>query len=174
MKILHAHTYVSPRHKPDLTPAEAEVRRISYALKTDDSQACAAAGMAMARLIRSRRCVLVPVPDSRGQTARNRLLCYAIERLHPGAVTVDILCSAPRESQCRLDHAGRHRLAADEIPVTACPIRLPRSLSRTAVYLVDNVCCTGATIEACRRAAATVLPNAIHGLVYARTGQAAA
>ena len=174
MKITRAHVYVSRRAKPDMTPCEAEIREISYALKADNAEARATAAVAMAgRLRRHRACLLVPVPDSQGCTITSLRLCRAIQVLHPWASILDVLCGAPHESQCRLDHEGRHRLTADQIEVTARPADVPRGYENTVVYLVDNVCCTGAPLEACRRAVAAVLRNDIRGLVYARTKQKA-
>jgi len=171
MKIKHARLYVSRREKPGLTPYETGVRTISHALKEDDPQARAMAAQAMAGKLRCRRCLLVPVPGSNGHTTRNHALCAAIQLRRPEAVVLDLLQGVPRESQCQRDRDNRHRFTAGQIRVTAKPVAVPRSYEKAVLCLVDNVCCTGATLEACRRATAKVLNNEIHGLVYARTKQ---
>ena len=171
MKIKHARLYVSRREKPDLTPYEASVRVLSYALKEGHPQACAMAALAMGGKIKVRRCLLVPVPDSNGRTFKNLELCGAIHRHRPGAVILNLRQGFPRESQCQRDKDGKHRFTADQIKVTARQVEVPKGYEKTVVYLVDNVYCTGATLEACRREAATVLTNEIRGLVYARTKQ---
>lgn len=171
MKIKHAQLYVSRREKPGLTPHETGVRTISHALKEDDPQARAMAALAMAGKIRCHRCLLVPVPGSNGHTIRNHALCAAIQLCKPEAVILDLLQGVPRESQCQRDRDNRHRFTADQIKVTAKSVAVPRVYGNVVLYLVDNVCCTGATLEACRRAVAKVLNNEIHGLVYARTKQ---
>ena len=170
MKIQHAHVYVSKRGKPDMTPDEATVRDVSHAIKVDNPQACKIAAIAMAgKIRRHRHCLLVPVPDSQGCTTKNLRLSRAIQALAPSAKMLDMLHGAPRESQCQRDREGRHRFTADQIPVKARSVKVPAGYEKVMVYLVDNVCCTGATLEAGRRAVATVLQNEIRGLVYART-----
>ena len=171
MVIKYARLYVSRREKPDLTPYEASVRVLSYALKEGNPQACAMAALAMSGKIRVRRCLLVPVPDSNGRTFKNLELCGANHRRKPGAVILNLLQGFPRESQCQRDRDGKHRFTADQIKVKARQVAVPKGYETAVVYLVDNVCCTGATLEANRRAVASVLTNEIRGLVYARTKQ---
>ena len=101
MVIKYARLYVSRREKPDMTPYEASVRVLSYALKEGNPQACAIAALAMGGKIRVRRCLLVPVPDSNGRTFKNLELCGAIHRHKPGAVILNLLQGFPRESQCQ-------------------------------------------------------------------------
>ena len=171
MKIKHAQFYISRREKPGLTPYETGVRTISHALKDDDPQARAMAALAMAGKLRCRRCLLVPVPGSNGRTIRNHALCAAIQLRKPETVILDLLQGVPRESQCQRDRDNRHRFTAYQIRVTAKAVAVPCCYGKAVLYLVDNVCCTGATLEACRRATATVFNNEIRGLVYARTKQ---
>ena len=171
MKIKYARLYVSRREKPDMTPYEAGVRVVSRALKECCPQAITVAALAMSGKIKVRRCLLVPVPDSNGRTFKNLELCGAIHRHKPDAVILNLLQGFPRESQCRRDREGKHRFTADQIRVKARQVEVPRGYEKAVVYLVDNVCCTGATLEANRRAVASVLKNDIRGLVYARTKQ---
>lgn len=167
MKLMSARVYVSRREKPNLSVPEEQTRFISHALKTCCPEAVTVAALAMSGKIRSRRSLLVPVPDSNARNFQNLELCGAIHRHRPEAVILNILQGFPRESQCRRDREGRPRFTADQIKVAARPIGVPAGYEKAVVYLVDNVCCTGATLEACRRAAATVLANEIRGLVYA-------
>ena len=106
-----------------------------------------------------------------GHTIRNHALCTALQRLKRGTVVLDLRQSVARDSQCQRDRDNRHRFTAGQIKVTAKSVAIPRGYGNVVLYLVDNVCCTGATMEACRRATAKVLNNEIRGLVYARTKQ---
>jgi hypothetical protein len=68
MRIIAAHQYVSPRSRP-ITPEEAEVRRLAYALKIPTAEACTIAAQALAPLLDSAEApathiVLMPVPAS--------------------------------------------------------------------------------------------------------------
>ena len=78
MNILAARKYPNPRNGP-LSPAEAETRRLAYAIKDPRSRVVDfdTAAREMARLIET-PCWLVPIPN--GPPHRNSLLACP----HPG------------------------------------------------------------------------------------------
>ncbi len=91
MKILAARKYKSLRQGP-LTLAEAETRRIAYAIKDPRSPSSDfdTAAAEMARLIQT-PCWLVPIPASDGSTRANAILASLIARRRPGAQVAQAL-----------------------------------------------------------------------------------
>ncbi len=162
MTILAASKYPNPRNG-SLSRAEAETRRLAYAIKDPRSPARdfeTAAGE-MAALIQT-PCWLVPIPDSTGSTRANTILAAHIARHRPGAqIAKAIRRTRPIESQC-----SRHRrnLAATPPEEHHLKAALP-SLCHRQIYFVDNVATSGNTM----RAAFAAL-NRGAGLVFADAG----
>ena len=149
MQILAAHKYHSPRNGP-LTPEQAEIRRISYAIKTIAAPSVDfhTAAAAMASLI-SGPCWLVPIPNSTGNTDANTKLAAEIARLCPGAQVVKAITRAkPIESQCTRHKAGLGPIAQDAHNFR----RTPRLLTLRQTYFVDNVATSGNTLAAAHAA----------------------
>ena len=149
MNILAAHKYHTPRNGP-LTTAQAEVRRIAYAIKDPacDSRDLDTAGTAMASLIVG-PCWLIPIPNSRGDTEANTKLAHAIANHCPGAqIAKAITRTQPIQSQCE-----RHKNALGPIPPDQHHIaRTRKTLTLRQTYFVDNVTTSGTTLQAARDA----------------------
>jgi len=172
MKILAARKYPNPRHGP-LSRAEAETRRLAYAIKDPRSPArdFETAACEMAALITA-PCWLVPVPASDGSTRANTILAAHIARhvatLNPQPLALN-LCqvapalrrTAPTESQC-----ARHRRNLPPTPPDAHGLKATLwSLGCRQVYFVDNVATSGNTMRA-----AYAAMNRGAGLVFADAG----
>ena len=162
MNILSARRYVSTRERA-LTPDEAETRRMAYALKLPAGADgdFIRAGSELAALVNT-PCVLVPVPDCRGETLVNSRLCRAIAtNLGPACRIRDCLYRiAPIQSQCE-----RHRARLGPLPAAAHGIRRRKNAMfdvSMPVYCVDNVVTSGNTLSACKMAISTA-----RGLVFA-------
>ncbi len=162
MNIIAARRYVSPRSRA-LTVEEAETRRLAYAIKEagcpDGDLRQAARDMAACIW---GNCVLVPVPNSQGDTAANRRLANAIAAELGGATRVmDCLTRQhPIESQ-----RERHRRKLGPIRAEAHGITRRRGVFfrvGVPVYCVDNVTTSGNTLAACRLAISIA-----RGLVFA-------
>ena len=161
MNTIAAHKYVSPRTRP-LTPEEAEVRRIAYALKVPTAEACEIAARALAPLLDAAetpgiRIVLMPVPASTGSTDANRQLANElaaqIHRRYPDRrvqVKIAVGRKHPVESSC----VRRKRRVCGLRGREHAFIRVagPLTANGTAYYFVDNMATTGATLAACRAA----------------------
>ena len=163
MRIIAAHKYVSPRSRP-ITPEEAEVRRLAYALKIPTSEACTTAAQALAPLLDSAEAtgthiVLMPVPASTGTVDANRHianeLAAEIHRRYPARrvqVKVTVGRQHPVESSCV---RRRRSMAAAGLPLEEhAMIRVagPLTATNTAYFFVDNMATTGTTLLACRLA----------------------
>ena len=112
MKTLSARRYPNTR-AGRLSEAEAETRRLAYAIKDPQSPAVDFAFCAhqMAQLITG-PCWLVPIPSSQGSTRANGLLAAQIASFVPGAQVAHALRrTRPVESQCARHKAnlGPHR-----------------------------------------------------------------
>jgi hypothetical protein len=175
MKILAARQYKSLRQGP-LSPAEAETRRLAYAIKDPCSPSADfdTAAAEMARLIET-PCWLVPIPASNGSTRANTILASHIARhvlaAHSQRSTLNPqpLCQVaqalrrtrPIESQC-----ARHRRNLPAIPADAHHLKAALwTLGNRQVYFVDNVATSGNTM----RAAYTAMQRGA-GLVFADAG----
>ena len=168
MKILAARKYPNPRNG-SLSRAEAETRRLAYAIKDPRSPArdFDTAAREMAALIQT-PCWLVPIPDSTGSTRANTILAAHIARLvasaagTPGAqLAKAIRRTQPIESQC-----SRHRRNLSATPPDEHHLRAAlSSLCHRQIYFVDNVATSGITMRA---AYATMQRGA--GLVFADAG----
>lgn len=168
-----ARDYISPRQRP-LTAAEKLTRSIAYDLKTGEGEAVKTAAAEMAALIAGRvNVILVPVPDSRGDTGANMRLCRGIsEMLGKEKVSIiDLLKrSAPVVSQCMQRRQGKkisysveqHGICADAVFCKMLAAMCNED-GTTLVY-VDNVLSTGSTVRAC--IAATGIPG--DALVFAK------
>jgi hypothetical protein len=177
MRIIAAHKYVSPRSRP-ITPEEAEVRRLAYALKIPTSEACTIAAQALAPLLDSAEApathiVLMPVPASTGTIDANRHianeLAAEIHRRYPTRrvqVKVTVGRQHPVESSCA---RRRRSVAAAGLPLEEhAMIRVagPLTATNTAYYFVDNMATTGTTLAACR-----VALGFGEGIVWADAGK---
>lgn len=137
--------YISPRIRR-LTPEEAEIRAIAYALKVPTPEAIAVAAPAMAALI-SGPCWLVPIPASTGSVEANLALARAIAELVPGArVKLAVTRKCPVESST----ARRRRHLTGLMPQEHHFIRTCAPLNPLPLFFVDNVITTGNTIRAAR------------------------
>ncbi|MEI6166984.1 MAG: hypothetical protein WCS52_07295 [bacterium] len=175
MHIIYAEKYVSPRERP-LTPEEAEVRRIAYAIKVPTSEALDIASRALAPLVESHAppgavIVLMPVPSSTNTLIASHSLATEIARHIRGLsrrrdvfIKATVARKHPVESSCfrrRHDQAG---LSLEEHVMVR--IAGPLTITNTVFYFVDNVATTGTTLEACRQALGFG-----DGIVYADQGR---
>ncbi len=106
----------------------------------------------MASLIAGEDCILIPVPDSKGDTSQNLWLANRIMRNDRTgeAQVMDILTrSEPTESQCKRHRQRKAPLTPEELKITVKPHK-PFTLKK--VYFIDNVFTSGATIQACHDA----------------------
>ena len=179
MIILAARKYPNPRNGP-LSPAEAETRRLAYAIKDPRSPArdFDTAAREMARLIET-PCWLVPIPASDGSTRANTILAAHIarhvsRRFQLSGFSVSAFSAS---GPCQLAHALR-RTAATESQCARHRRNLPAtppeqhalkatlwSLGCRQVYFVDNVATSGNTMRA-----AYAAMNRGAGLVFADAG----
>ena len=168
MKILAARKYKSLRQAP-LSQAEAETRRLAYAIKDPSSPArdFETAACEMAALIHT-PCWLVPIPASDGSTRANTILAAHIARdanANAAGIGAQIAKAIRRtrsiESQC-----ARHRRNLPATPPEQHHLKatLP-SLCPRQIYFVDNVATSGNTM----RAALAALQRGA-GLVFADAG----
>ncbi len=162
MKILAARKYPNPRNGP-LSRAEAETRRLAYAIKDPRSPArdFETAAREMAALITA-PCWLVPIPASDGSTRANTILAAHIARHHAGAQIVKaIRRTRSIESQC-----ARHRRNLPATPPDEHHLKAALwTLCHRQIYFVDNVATSGNTM----RAAFAALQRGA-GLVFADAG----
>ncbi len=161
VNILFSRIYVSPRVRP-LTAAEAETRRLAYALKIPTQDALAVAAPEMAALL-PKRCVLVPVPSSSGSVEVNFALCRAMTRHLRHAVVIPMLArSRPVDSSCIRSKLNLPRLSVKEHCMVALRFQVPKA----PVFFVDNVTTSGNTLKAAHAALgygdAVVFANACH------------
>jgi hypothetical protein len=159
--IITAHKYVSPRARP-LTPEEAEVRRVAYALKVPTPEACELAARDLAPLLDAAEhadthLVLMPVPNSTGSIDANRQLANElaaeVHRRYPARrvqVKITVGRKHPVESSCVRRKRGLPGLRGAEHAMIR--IAGPLTATGTAYYFVDNMATTGATLAACRAA----------------------
>ena len=161
MNIITAHKYVSSRARP-LTPEEAEVRRIAYALKVPTPEACETAARDLAPLVDAAEApetciVLMPVPASTGATDANRQLANElaaeVHRRYPSRrvlVKTTVSRKHPVESSCVRRKRGLPGLRGDDHAFIR--VAGPLTATGTAYYFVDNMATTGSTLAACRAA----------------------
>lgn len=163
-KTISAHKYVNPRART-LTPEEAEVRRIAYALKSPTAEACATAARDLAPLLDAAEApgtaiVLMPIPASTGSMEANRRfgneLAAEVRRRYPGRrvqVKITIGRKHPVESSCIRRKRGLPGLRGLRGAAHAF-IRVagPLTATGTAYYFVDNMATTGSTLAAARAA----------------------
>jgi predicted amidophosphoribosyltransferase len=144
---LCAAKYISPRIR-SLTPEEAQIRDIAYALKKAEPEAVAVAAPTMAALIAG-PCWLIPIPASNGSLDANIALARAVATLVPGAhVKLAIARSQPVESSTDRRRRRMNGLQAHEHHF----VRTGGPVNPLPVYFVDNVITTGNTIRAARAA----------------------
>ncbi len=160
-RLIAAHKYVSPRYRP-ITPEEAEIRRIAYALKVPTPEALQLAARDLAPLLDAAedpdtRIVLMPVPTSTGSVEPNRRLARAvlseIRRRYPSRgirIKITVGRQHPVESSCARRRRGAPGLRPDEHAFIR--IAGPLDALGTAYYFIDNVATTGTTLAACRAA----------------------
>jgi hypothetical protein len=154
--VISAHVYQSPRWK-DLTVEEENVRDIAYSIKNHKSDKIKEAAIDMSRYVDGNS-ILIPIPNSRGDTASNRLLANAIEDVTTSTV-LDILgTSGNRESNLVRGKEGKPRLSPKEMG-----LYIKGHPTSSKIYFIDNVATSGATIQAARN-----LLGAGVGLVYAK------
>jgi len=162
MNILSARKYPNVRNGA-LSLAEAEIRRLAYAIKDPRSLSADfdAAAREMARLIET-PCWLIPIPDSNGSTRANAILAAHIARHRPGAQLVQALRrTGPIESQC-----VRHRRNLPSTPPDQHNLKATIwTLGQRQIYFVDNVATSGNTM----RAAYAAMQRGA-GLVFADAG----
>ena len=166
MKILAARKYPNPRNGP-LSRAEAETRRLAYAIKDPRSPArdFETAARDMAALIQT-PCWLVPIPASDGSTRANTILAAHIARLVARAAGTAQIAKAIRRTRAIESQCARHRRNLPATPPEEHHLRAALStLSHRQLYFVDNVATSGNTM----RAAFAALQRGA-GLVFADAG----
>lgn len=154
----YARDYVSPRQRK-LTSEEKKTREISYGLKIGESEAVRIASGEMSALITKwKNIILIPVPDSKGNTFANLKLCDAISNRIGRVKTIVADMLKRREpviSQCLLRRRGKkisystaqHKMTAD---VVFCKMLAGMCDGGSyKVAYVDNVLTTGSTVNAC-------------------------
>lgn len=142
------HQYVSPRERK-ITPSEAKVRAVAYALKASHPTALKHAAKAMAEHIQDGS-VLVPIPSSSGDTKANAALAKEISK-HKKVQIVDALQrQAPVTPSHQLRRAGMP-VPAGHHQFTVNP-HLEGKLASENIVMIDNVITSGATMEAGRKA----------------------
>ena len=106
----------------------------------------------MASLISGEDCILIPVPDSKGNTKQNLWLAHRIahnDRTGDAQVK-DILTRADwSESQCQRHRAGLEPLTPEQLNIS---VTAHKPFTLRKVYFVDNVITSGATVQACHDA----------------------
>ena len=156
--ILFAHEYKSPRSH-QLSDEEKRVREVAYDIKDKNNlEAISVAAKEMADLVNSSN-VLIPIPNSKGDTTANKILADGIAQ-KTGAKVQDVLgTKKERESNLLRSKAGKQR-----IKPTKMGLKLTDTIEDARnVLFVDNVAATGSSIRA-----AINLINGGRGLVYAR------
>ena len=139
--------YIASRRKP-LSPEEAKIREIAYALKESKPGAIEVAAPAMASLIDA-PCWLVPIPASDCSLDANLALARAIAQLVPGArVRIAVERSHPVESSTVRRRKGQGGLHPDEHHF----VKSSAPLNPMPVFFIDNVITTGSTVMAARAA----------------------
>ncbi len=175
MHIIYAEKYVSPRERP-LTPEEAEVRWIAYALKMPTEEAERLFAQQLAPLVDSHvkgKCLsicLMPVPTSTNDIRPNWKLCRALayQLIYRFGwkvfIKTSVLRQHPVESSCFRRRHGKMGITLTEHGmIRVCK---PLTITGTAYYFVDNMATTGTTLEACRQALGFG-----DGVVYADQGK---
>ncbi|MBU4461144.1 MAG: hypothetical protein KJ579_11290 [Verrucomicrobia bacterium] len=152
MNILCARRYVSPRTRP-LTDGERYTRAIAYALKEPRTypEILAVAAQELAGMVADEpRLTLVPIPTSQGDTGPNRMLANAIAARMNG--TARVVCALERTRPVESSCARRRRGLAGLTEADHSFRRIGPMLTLSAVYFIDNVTTTGATLRAARAA----------------------
>jgi predicted amidophosphoribosyltransferase len=161
VRTISAHKYVSPRSRT-LTPEEAEVRRIAYALKITTAEACSVAARDLAPLLDAAEApdthlVLMPVPASTGSIDANRQfaneLAAEVHRRYPARrvqIKITVGRQHPVESSCVRRRRGEAGLSIDQHAFIR--VAGPLTATGTAYYFIDNMATTGRTLAACRAA----------------------
>jgi ComF family protein len=145
------------------------IRSIIHALKYDGRRSLAAPLGALLRLrgadVLSGACYAVPVPLHR-RRRRDRGFNQAADLAQqlPLPVVHALRRSKPTVAQAGLPAAGRERNVRDAFVAT----RAARALRGTVVVLVDDVCTTGATLDACARVLTAVGVADVRALTAAR------
>lgn len=156
-----AASYVSPRER-ELTAEEDWVRKIAYALKDGNGLAIAEASLRMEELVPA-GAVLVPVPNSSGDTSANRKLADVLAAVTGGQVADVLGRNVNVQSSTSRRKSGVPGLPRD---AQARSMELSGVLPEGQVVLIDNVITTGATMlgtwDALGRPAGAI------GLAYAR------
>jgi hypothetical protein len=154
-------TYVSPRERP-LTHEEARVREIAFALKDPQPWAVEEAVRAMRPFIKGTD-VLVPIPNSLGNTQANLALCRALSNA-TGASVLDLLS---RKSRVPSSHQNRQK-GVEGLPPTEHLMAgsLPEGLHPNRIVFIDNVVTTGSTFHAAR-----MQIGGGRGLAYAKANE---
>ena len=140
---LVARNYVSPRDKVRMSAADKQTRDVAYALKRGDPEAVATAADELAQRV-PQGAVLVPAPDSRGNTAGNLALAEAIAERVGGEVRDVLSRAAPVESSRAMRERGRVRRPAEH--------GIEASEQLPDAFIVDNVIATGGTMRAAQDA----------------------
>ena len=130
---------------------ERRVWELSYLLKKADcpTETLNHCALDMAKYVLGEDCILIPVPDSKGDTTANLRLAETIAKII-GAKVMDILTRyTPTASQCERHRRGKAPLTPDQLGITVKP---HKPFTLRPIYYVDNVITSGATIQACHDA----------------------
>ena len=158
-KILSAQPYVSPRGH-SLSPAQAEARRMAYALKQPTPEVAEQAARELAPLLLAaeqspRVFVLMPVPASTGSTQSNQIIAAALAaelRRHGRRAQVKVTVGRrhPVESSCTRRRRGGRGLPLAQHAII--PVTNSAKIPAAAYYFVDNMATEGTTLQACHQA----------------------
>lgn len=160
MTVVHAALYTSPSIR-SLNEEERKVHYIANALKAAEWRAVSEAAWMLSDYVEAND-ILIPIPNSAGDTLANRCLAYTLSR-RTGANVCDVLRRAHAvHSSHLLRRNGSPGLKASDHKFILTGEFTRKSGGR--VFFLDNVYTTGATMSA----AVELVPDAI-ALVFARS-----
>jgi len=155
--VLYAHEYVS-KDDPRFNEYYKRIRDISYAIKDKNNiNEIKDAAQEMSKFVKSNN-ILVPIPNSKGDTSANLTLAKEISKI-TGAQVSDILSlKNDRDSNLSLHKSGKPRLHPQKLGMV-----LKDKINNNDVLFIDNVLSSGSTIRA-----AINLINGGNGLVFSK------
>lgn len=156
--ILYVHDYLT-RDDPEYNDEYKKIRDTSYAIKDKNNMDdIKLAAKEMASLV-SPGNVLVPIPNSKGDTSANLVLANEISKLTSSEVEDVLGIKAPKQSNRELAISGKDRLHPTKLGL----VLTDKIKNANDVLFIDNVLTSGSTIRG-----AINLINGGNGLVYSK------